>query len=126
MKVLLDENLPHRLRHRLGSHEAFTVSYMGWAGLKNGELLQSAEEAGFEVFITGDQTLSYEQNLAGRRIAVLVLSTIDRDILKSNALLIVAALDDVRPGSILQVDCGTFSRKKPTKEQPLPRPSRDM
>jgi predicted nuclease of predicted toxin-antitoxin system len=112
VKVLLDENLPHRLRHRLGSHEAFTVSYMGWAGLKNGELLKAAEEAGFEVFVTGDQTLAYEQNLTKRCIAVLVLSTIDRDILKSNAPLIAAALDNVTLGSIQQVDCGNFSRKK--------------
>ena len=112
MKVLLDENLPHRLRHRLGSHEAFTVSYMGWAGLKNGELLKAAEEAGFEVFFTGDQTLAYEQNLTKRCIAILVLSTIDRDILKSNAPLIAAALDNVTLGSIQQVDCGNFSRKK--------------
>ena len=116
MKVLLDENLPHRLRNGLGSHEVFTVSYMGWAGLKNGELLSVAEEAGFEVFVTGDQTLSYEQNLTGRRIAVLVLSTIDRDILKSNAPLIVAALDNVTPGSIQQVECGAFSRKKQPAE----------
>jgi hypothetical protein len=116
VKVLLDENLPHRLRNRLGSHEAFTVWYMGWAGLKNGELLNAAEEAGFEVFVTGDQTLSYEQNLAGRRIAVLVLSTIDRDILKSNAPLIVAALDNVTPGSIQEVECGTFSRKNKPQE----------
>ena len=116
MKVLLDENLPHRLRNRLGSHEAFTVSYMGWAGLKNGELLKVAEEAGFEVFVTGDQTLSYEQNLTGLRIAVLVLSTIDRDILKSNATLIVAALDNVTLGSVQQVDCGMFSRKKQPEE----------
>jgi hypothetical protein len=99
VKVLLDENLPHRLRSRLGSHEAFTVSYIGWAGLKNGELLKVAEEAGFEAFVTGDQTLSYEQNLAGRGIAILVLSTIDRDILKRNAPLIVAALDNATPGS---------------------------
>jgi hypothetical protein len=84
VKVLLDENLPHRLRLRLGSHEA--------------------EE--------GDQTLSYEQNLTGRRIAVLVLSTIDRDIINNNAPLIVAALDAVTPGSVRQVDCGTFSRNK--------------
>ncbi len=112
MKVLLDENLPHRLRQRLGSHEAFTVSYMGWAGLKNGELLSAAEETGFDVFVTGDQTLVYEQNLTGRRIAVLVLSTIDRDILKSNAALIVAALDNVALGSFQQLDCGMLSRKK--------------
>jgi hypothetical protein len=51
-------------------------------------------------FVTGDQTLPYEQNLTGRRIAVLVLSTIDRDILKSKAPWIVAALDNVTQGSI--------------------------
>jgi predicted nuclease of predicted toxin-antitoxin system len=116
VKVLLDENLPHRLRQKLGSHEVFTVSYLGWAGLKNGELLKAAEDDGFGVFITGDQTISYEQNFAGRRIAVLVLSTIDRDILKSNAPLIVAALGTVTPGSIQQVDCGSFTRKKQAEE----------
>ena len=89
---------------------------MGWAGLKNSELLTAAGQAGFEVFITGDQTLSYEQNFTGRRIAVLVLSTIDRDILKNNAPLIVAALHAVTPGSVQQVDCGTFSRKNQSEE----------
>jgi hypothetical protein len=89
---------------------------MGWPGMKNGELLAVAEESGFEVFVTGDQTLSYEQNLRERRIAVLVLSTIDRDILKSNAPLVAAALEDVTPGSIQQVDCGAFSRKTPSEE----------
>lgn len=57
MKVLLDENLPQLLRN----HEVFTVRYQGWAGLKNGELLKAAEDNGFEVFVTGDQTLLYEQ-----------------------------------------------------------------
>jgi hypothetical protein len=84
---------------------------MGSAGLKNGELLKIAEEAGFEVFVTGDQTLSYELNLAGRRITVLVLSTIDRDILKNNVPLIIAASDKGTLGAIQQVDCGTFSQK---------------
>ena len=65
MKVLLDENLAHRLRTNLGAHELFTVSYKGWAGLKNGELLRTSENDGIEVFLTGDQTLAYEQNLAG-------------------------------------------------------------
>ena len=60
MKVLLDENLPHRLRNHLGSHDVFTVRYQGWSGLKNGELLRAAENDGFDVFLTGDQTLSYE------------------------------------------------------------------
>ena len=77
MKVLLDENLPHLLRNNLGGHEVFTVRFRGWAGLKNGELLKAAEDEGFDVFITGDQTLPYEQNLTKRRVATLVLSCID-------------------------------------------------
>jgi hypothetical protein len=111
VKVLLDENLPHLLRHHLGAHDVVTVRYRGWAGLRNGELLKVAEQDGFDVLITGDQTLSYEQNLAGRRVAVVVLSSIDWRILESNAPLIVAALDSATPGSLQQVDCGTFSRK---------------
>jgi hypothetical protein len=55
VKVLLDENLAHRLRKNLGTHEVFTVGYKGWAGLKNGELLRTAEENGIEVFLTGDR-----------------------------------------------------------------------
>lgn len=112
MKILLDENLPHSLRQRLGIHESYTVRYMAWAGLKNGELLRAAEEAGFDVFITGDQTLSYEQNLTGLRMSVLVLSTMDRDILKKNVAAIVTAIDTVVPGTVSAVDCGSFSRKK--------------
>jgi len=73
MKVLLDENLDHRLRSHLGSHEVFVASYMGWDGLKNGKLIQAAEEDGFEVLLTGDQTLCYEQNLNGRRLAVITI-----------------------------------------------------
>ncbi len=112
MKVLLDENLAHRLRTSLGAHEVFTVSYMGWAGLKNGELLQTAEEAGIDVFLTGDQTLTNEQNLSGRKIAVVALSSVEWDILKPHLPLIIVALDNARPGTFQDVDCGTFTRKK--------------
>jgi hypothetical protein len=82
VKVLLDENLDHALRTLLGQHEVLTVTYMGWAGLKNGELLKAAEDSGIEVFITGDQTLPYEQNLSGRRLAVIALSAIQLPIIK--------------------------------------------
>lgn len=64
MKVLLDEQLPHRLRTYLGAHEVYTVDYMGWAGLKNGELLRAAEADGFEVFLTGDKKLPISRTLA--------------------------------------------------------------
>jgi hypothetical protein len=116
VKVLLDENLPHLLRNNLGDHEIFTVRYKGWAGLKNGELIKTAEDDGFEAFITGDQTLSYEQNLTARRVAIVVLSSIDWHILKENLSPILAALDNATPGSFQEVECGTFSRKKLPEE----------
>ncbi len=112
MKVLLDENLAHRLRKNLGAHKVFTVSYKGWAGLKNGELLRTAENDGIEVFLTGDQTLTYEQNLAERAIAIVALSSVEWDILKQHLPLIVAAIDNAIPGSFQAVDCGTFTRKE--------------
>jgi hypothetical protein len=111
VKVLLDENLAHRLRKNLGAHQVVTVSYKGWSGLKNGELLRKAENDGIEVFLTGDQTLAYEQNLTGRTIAIVALSSVEWDILKHHLPLIVAAIDSALPGSFKAVDCGTFTRK---------------
>jgi hypothetical protein len=116
VKVLLDENLDHALRTLLGGHEVVTAAYMGWAGLNNGELLQAAEDNGVEVLLTGDQTLKREQNLAGRRLAVVALSAIQLPIIRNNLPAIVAAIDRAVPGSFQIVDCGTFSRRKPTGE----------
>ena len=112
MKVLLDENLDHALRHLLGPHEVMTVAYMGWASLKNGELLRTAEENGIEVFLTGDGTLHYEQNLSGRRLAVVTLSVIQLPILRKHLPEIIEAIHKAEPGSLRLVDCGSFSRKK--------------
>lgn len=112
MKVLLDENLDHGLRMLLGQHDVVTVTYMGWTGLKNGELLRIAEDNGIEVLLTGDQTLTYEQNLTGRRLAIVALSAIQLPIIKKNLPKIIAAIDNAAPGSFQTVDCGTFSRKK--------------
>jgi len=60
VRVLLDENLSHLLRHSMPKHEVVTVRYMGWGGLKNGILIAAAEDDGIEVFVTGDQNLSYQ------------------------------------------------------------------
>ncbi len=120
MKVLLDENLDHALRKLLGQHEVVTTAYMGWSGLKNGELLRVAEENGIEILVTGDQTINYELNLAGRRLAIVALSAIQLPIIRSNLPAIVAAIDDAVPGSFQVVECGTFSRRKPTGEYAFP------
>lgn len=112
MRVLLDENLDHASRNLLGRHDVATVTYMGWASLKNGELLRAAEESGFDVFLTGDRTLAHEQNLAARRVAVIALSAIQLPIIRENIAKIIAAIDRAANGSFQLVECGTFSRKK--------------
>jgi hypothetical protein len=112
VKVLLDENLDHALRKLLGKHEVVTVAYMGWAGLKNGELLRAAEDNEIDVLLTGDGTLSYEQNLSGRRLAIVALSAIQLPIIRKHLPAIIAAIDGSAPGSFQAVDCGNFRRKK--------------
>jgi len=74
MKLLLDECLPRKLKGYLSGHECHTVPEAGWAGKKNGDLLFIAEESGFDVFLTLDRGMEYEQNLKGREIAVILIS----------------------------------------------------
>lgn len=73
MKLLLDECVPRKLKDSLIGHECRTVPEMGLAGKKNGELLSLAKEAGFEVFVTMDRGIEYEQNLARHDMAVFVM-----------------------------------------------------
>jgi len=112
MKVLLDEDLDHRLRKSLSVHEVFTVRYLGWAGLKNGELLLAAEQSGIDVFVTGDQNLGYQQNLDARRMAIVTLSATNWPLIRNHLTKIAAAIDRAVPGSFQAVECGRFSRKR--------------
>ena len=73
MKVLLDECIPRRLKNALADHECQTVPEAGLAGQKNGLLLSLAESAGFDLSLTMDKGLQYQQNLAGRSIAILIV-----------------------------------------------------
>lgn len=73
MKLLLDENLPHDLRHFLPGHEVLTVAYMQWSGVRNGELLNRAASAGFDAMISLDTGLEYEQNLQSLPISIVLL-----------------------------------------------------
>lgn len=73
MRVLLDECVPARFGQSLVGHDCVTVPSVLLAGTKNGELLATAERLGFELFITIDQGILYQQNLSGRKIAVFVL-----------------------------------------------------
>lgn len=83
MKIILDESVPQKLRLLIeANHTVVTVWFQGWSGLKNGALLAAAEEADFELFITADQEIGYQQNLTGRKMALLVLSTNNWDFIK--------------------------------------------
>jgi len=112
VRALLDEDLPHKLRLLLTDHEVFTVAYMGWGGLKNGDLLRAAENGGFDVLVTGDQSMPYEQNIEGRRLAVVALSAIELPMLEPNIARISAAIDATRAGTVPRLDVGLFSRPK--------------
>ncbi|GMQ83225.1 MAG: hypothetical protein BMS9Abin05_2715 [Rhodothermia bacterium] len=73
MQILLDENIPRKLKYRLGpNHEVTTVQEKGWAGFQNGALLDAAEGE-FEVFITLDQNLEYQQDLEGRPLSIVII-----------------------------------------------------
>jgi hypothetical protein len=120
VKVLLDENVAHDLRPFLAHHETFTVAYMGWGGVKNGRLLDAAERAGFDVLITGDKTLEYEQNLSDRSIALLALSAVNWPVLEPNIAKIVDAVDGARPGTLTRIECGTFNRGRLKRQEPSP------
>jgi hypothetical protein len=75
VRVLFDQGTPVPLRRYLAKHDVATAFELGWAQLRNGELLAVAESAGFNVFVTTDRNLRYQQNLDNRRIAIVVLST---------------------------------------------------
>jgi predicted nuclease of predicted toxin-antitoxin system len=110
LRVLLDENIPHKLRRHLPGHEVTTVARKGWGGMKNGDLLTVLERAGFEVFVTGDQGIEYQNRIAGRRFAIVALSTNNWPIIRKSLNKIVAAVDDARAGNVSLVDCGKFTR----------------
>jgi len=108
-RVLLDENLPHALRHLVSN--SVTAAYAGFAGLENGRLLDAAEGAGFDVLITGDKTLHQEQNLKGRRIALVTLSAVNLPLIEAYVAEIASAVDCADPGSYKRIDCGQFQRR---------------
>jgi hypothetical protein len=112
LKVLLDENLPHQLRAQLPGFDVSTAVYAGFGGFKNGELLNAAESAGYDVLLTGDLSLEYQQNMAGRKIAMVSLSANSWRIVQNNIPAIAGAIAAANSGSFLRVDCGKYEPSK--------------
>lgn len=103
MKVLFDNNVPAPLRRLLKGHQVSTAHNMGWHEWENGDLLTAGEAAGFDVMVTGDKNLSYQQNLTGRKLALIVLSTNDWPTIRQAPQRVSYAVDAALPGSFQEV-----------------------
>lgn len=96
MRVLLDECVPWPMHRLLADHTCTTAQKRGWGGIKNGDLLRLAEGE-FDLFITSDQNIRYQQNLAGRQIAILELSTNDLRRIQAATAEIQAVVASIKP-----------------------------
>ena len=97
--IIFDRNVPDQLRKYLPNHTVRTTGEQNWSQLTNGELLDAAEAAKFDILVTADQNLSYQQNLKDRNISVVVLNTNRRSVLEAHAQKLTEAVDTARPGS---------------------------
>lgn len=105
MKILFDHGTPVPLRRSLPGHEVSTAYEMGWAELQNGELLAAAEKD-FQALITTDKNLRYQQNLTGRRLAILVLPTTSWPRIQQHLPEILAAVNALKPGDFVELKFG--------------------
>lgn len=104
MLILFDHGTPRGVARSLHGHTVKETRAQGWDTFSNGELLQAAEDAGFDVLVTTDKNLPYQQNLSGRKIAIVVLGQGRWRLIRPMVPQIVAAINAAKPGSITVVD----------------------
>jgi hypothetical protein len=97
LRLLLDANMPRGLRAALPSYSVETARQMGWDTLTNGDLLAAAEAAGFDIMITADRNIRYQQNMASRQITLIELTTSHWETVRDNLADIVAAIEAAQP-----------------------------
>jgi hypothetical protein len=104
MKILFDQGTPVPLRLHFGKHEVATATEMTWSQLTNGELLAAATASGFDVLVTTDQNLRYQQNLKHRTISIVVLMTTSWPRIAKQTDQIANAIEASTPGSYTEVE----------------------
>jgi hypothetical protein len=104
MRIVFDQGTPEPLRASLILHEVSTAYEKGWAKLGNGELLSAAEREGYELLVSTDTSLRYQQNLSGRRIGIVVLLTTSWPRIQRVIPSVVSAVDSATPGSYTEVE----------------------
>jgi hypothetical protein len=104
MLVLFDHGTPRDIARSLAGHTVKEARAQGWDTLSNGELLTAAEEAGFDVLLTTDKNLRYQQNIAGRKIAIVVLGRGRWRLIEPRLAEVAAAVNMATPGSFTLVE----------------------
>jgi predicted nuclease of predicted toxin-antitoxin system len=102
VRILIDESLPRYLKQVLVEHAVFTVQEMGWAGIRNSELLAKAE-SNFDVLLTADKNLRHQQNLSGLALAIIVFPSNRLSVVKTLAPQVKDALSVIRQGEIVEL-----------------------
>jgi predicted nuclease of predicted toxin-antitoxin system len=103
VRILFDQGTPAPLRSCLPGHEIATAHEQGWGTLQNGDLLQAAELSGFDAIITTDQNLRYQQNLSGRRLAIIVLLTTNWPQIRPHVSLVASAVAKLAPNAYIEL-----------------------
>ena len=104
MRLLFDQNVPQPLLKHIAGHDLLHAYNAGWGDLVNGDLVAAADAHRFDVLVTADQSLRYQQNLASRRIGLLVLSTNSWPVIRENIPSILAAIEQVGPIVYLEIE----------------------
>ena len=104
MKILFDNGTPRPIAARLAGHEVTFARRIGWHELGNGDLIRQAEEAGYEVLLSTDKSIRYQQNLAGRKIALVILGNQQWPVVRLYLDRIAAAVNACTPGSYAEVE----------------------
>jgi predicted nuclease of predicted toxin-antitoxin system len=117
MRILFDQATPVPIRLYLAGHDVRTAAQQGWDTLKNGELLAAAEAEGFGVLLTTDKNMRYQQNLAGRKIAVVVLGLQQWPSLRPHVQRVVEAIKAATPGSYTKIDFPSEPERDRGKER---------
>ncbi|MCL4740864.1 MAG: DUF5615 family PIN-like protein [Phycisphaerales bacterium] len=105
MKLLRDENLPHDLRHFLPGHDVFTVAYMGWKGLENGELMSAAAREDFDAMLTLDSGIPHQQNTSQLPLSLVLIHAPSNTLDDLRPLIpdLLHALGELKPRELIQI-----------------------
>lgn len=102
MKILIDENLPSYLKKVLTGHDVTTVQEIGWSGNKNGKLLKLAEPI-FDLFLTADKNIRYQQNLQGRHLTIIVFPSNKLSVVKTLETALKTQIADIASGGFIEL-----------------------